>query len=56
LFDHDLVMRAAIDRLRTLFKSGTGKLPAKDINFSGLEIDKLKAEVLNLNFEPYMPE
>ena len=55
-FDHDLVMRAAIGRLRTLVNSGTAELPAKDINFSGPEMDKLKTEVLNLKFEPYLPE
>ncbi len=55
-FDHDLVMRAAINRLQSVIKTGTAPLPLKEKTFSGPELDKLKSVILGLSFEPYMPE
>ena len=55
-FDHDLVMRAAISRLKFLVKSGTGSIMANEMTFSGPELEKLRSVILSINFEPYMPE
>jgi 8-oxo-dGTP diphosphatase len=55
-FDHDLVLRTAIGKLKDGFKAD-GYLSAQaDKTFSATEITRLRSLTESLNYDPYKPE
>lgn len=55
-FDHDLVLRTAISRLKAAIMSGTGLFRANGMLPPGTEPEKLKSAVFKLDSDPYSPE
>jgi 8-oxo-dGTP diphosphatase len=54
-FDHDLVLRTALGRLKAELIPGNIPGRVKE-EFSGHELEKLLSVVNDLDFEPYLPE
>jgi 8-oxo-dGTP diphosphatase len=55
-FDHDLVLRTAIGKLKDGFKSESNFPALAGDTFSLSEVRKLRSVVESLNYDPYKPE
>lgn len=55
-FDHDLILRTAVNRLKTIIKPENNLSLKNGIFPSGPELGKLRSVLAKLNFAPYHPE